>query len=238
MMKLTIFFLIFLVIPIVNAIEINDTTLNATGSNTIVKIFEWINVTNITIESNHILFFGFTKTSYIYNVNTATAVVLISSGTTDYNFTGTDTTFHVWRNAIGLPVTPPSGSGFTAGAEAGAVAFAAQTGFSTEIQCLEQEFIWIVDTCYHCNGVLVEDVRGDILCKTCIEGYTLKNGKCQFDFNARIQSILPQNFIDKVLNKIFPNNPLLALALIIVIIISIVGLVKNKEVIKRKWQSR
>ncbi len=151
-------------------------------------------------------------------------------------------TFTVGTSTV--PPPPPAGDvggtagGFTAGAEAGAVAFMAQTGFSTEAECLEQEFIWFDNSCYHCNGILVEDEEGDILCKTCNEGYTLNNGVCSYDFVSKVKSALPQNFVDKIMNKYFPNNPLLALFVIVVIIISIVGLVKNKEEIKRKWLNR
>ena len=112
MLRLTIFLIMFILMIIsANAIEINDTILNATESNTTVKIFEWINVTNITIESNYIFFANFSKTSYIYNKNTGNAVILIASGITDYNFTTANTIFYIWRNATGLPSSPPPSSG-------------------------------------------------------------------------------------------------------------------------------
>lgn len=108
---LMLLFIMIISISLVDAIEINDTTLNATSSNIVVKIFEWVNVTNITVESNYIFFSNFSKTSYIYNKNTENAVVLIGSGVVDYNFTTTNTIFYVWQNATGLPSSPPPSGG-------------------------------------------------------------------------------------------------------------------------------
>ena len=221
-MKQLIYILIFVFsISLVTAIQINDTTLNATGSNTVVKIFEWINVTNITIESNHIVFYNFTKTSYIYNKNTATAVVLVSSGTTDYNFTGTDTTFYVWRNATGLPSPPsppPSGGGSTSGAEAGADVKAQETATMTEELCLLSEGMsWFKDTCYNCDGKLLEVPTGELKCIKCKEGFKMsKRGSCLID------------------GATFNFSPMITILTIIIIGFLVISATENREWINRK----
>src|SRR3990167_6676778 len=68
-----------------------------------------------------------------------------------------------------------------------------------------------------CSGKIIER-DGKLLCLTCNEGFELSGDSCELIKNPS-QSQL--SFIDMILYKYFPSNPLLGLIIIVILVIEL-----------------
>lgn len=91
------------------AIEINGTMLNASSSGTIIKIFEWINITNISINSTNTLLYNITKTSYIYNKSNELILHNLTNSSDNITLNFNDgNIYYIWMNDTAEKPEQPS----------------------------------------------------------------------------------------------------------------------------------
>ena len=109
-MKKYFLLIIFIIstIYIVDAIEIYDITLNTSNSSTIVRIFNPVNISNITIYSNNITLFNLSRTSEIHNVSSNKIIFNQSNNYLNYTFSD-NSIYYIWQNIVEKSFTIGSG---------------------------------------------------------------------------------------------------------------------------------
>lgn len=104
--------------------------------------------------------------------------------------------------------------------------------FATKEECENNGFIWHNNQCFECQGEVIEE-NNEFYCKTCNEGFMLVNGTCIL---PKPKSDLGTSTIDKYLQKYFPDNPFLGLIIVILLLILIYKLYKNRNLFKDKFK--
>ena len=132
------------------------------------------------------------------------------------NWRNNDTIITVALNIV--PPAPPSGGGSTSGAEAGADVKAQETAIMTEELCEQSEgMLWFQETCYNCDGKLLEVPTGEVKCIKCKEGFKMsKRGSCLIDSTT------------------YDFKSMITIGAILIIGFSIMVFTENREWINRK----
>lgn len=93
---------------------------------------------------------------------------------------------------------------------------------------------WYVDTCYECAGeIVVKDNK--LSCILCNEDFVLVGNECKLKESEKTSN---PTFLDKLLNKYFPNNPMFGFIMLVLVLGVIIYIFLNRKKLKIKFKKK
>ncbi len=87
--------MVLLMLPLIEAVTIENITIKSNGLNNTIEVFEQVNLTDFTVESDIIKFEEFIRTSIVYSVTNDTIMYDTSSGNVSINFTQNNSLIYI-----------------------------------------------------------------------------------------------------------------------------------------------